>query len=139
MLTQSRHRAQLLPVSKTRLVLYWVVTVFVCITLIFGALSNFNLVREGYVYGMLDHLGYPRYLAAILGVCKLVATVIFLSSGWLLLKEWAYTGIVILFFGAFVSHVVVGDSFAASVIPLSFGIATIISYLLSPPERRLPL
>lgn len=125
--------------SSKRVILYWLATAVVCVVLVYGALSNFNLVRKEYVYNMLDYLGYPRYLATMLGICKLAATFVFLSPRMLLLKEWAYAGIVILFFAAFTSHVIVGDTLSGSAIPLAFGIVTIVSYVLRPPERRLPL
>ncbi|HTL08202.1 MAG TPA: DoxX family protein [Chitinophagaceae bacterium] len=122
--------------NKTRSIFYWIVTVLICFELVHGALWDFNLLNKGYVYGVLDHLGYPHYLATILGICKIVASVCFLMPGFLLLKEWAYTGIVILFSAACVSHLIVGDGPGVFIWSAVFAILTILSYLLRPASRR---
>lgn len=123
--------------SKARIIGYWVVTAFITFELVYGAAWDFNLLNQGYVYNILKHLGYPIYLGAILGVCKLAAAVVILLPGFLLLKEWTYAGVVILFTGAFVSHVVVGDSPAQSIWSFLFGVLAIGSWALRPANRRL--
>lgn len=138
MLQQSRTR-QTPKVSKIRLVFYWLVTALICFELVYGALWDFNILNKGYIYGVLEHLGYPKYLGAILGVCKLAAAVIFVLPRLLLLKEWAYTGIVILFGAAFVSHIIMGDPVGVFIWSLLFCLLTITSYVLRPPSRRLAI
>ena len=123
--------------SRARLIGYWIITALITFELVYGAGWDFNLLNQGYVYGILRHLGYPLYLGAILGTCKLVAAVVMLLPGFLLLKEWAYAGIIILFTGAFVSHVVVGDGPGQSIWSLLFGVLAIGSWALRPANRRI--
>lgn len=123
--------------SRGRLISYWLVTLFICFELIYGGLWDLNVLNKNYVYGVLEHLGYPLYLAALLGVCKFAAAIVFLVPGLLLLKEWAYAGIVILFSAAFVSHLIVGDGPWTFVWSLLFSLLTVLSWALRPPNRRL--
>jgi hypothetical protein len=56
---------------------------------------------------------------------------------FLRLKEWAYAGAFFNYSGAVASHVFVGDRATIWVWPLIFAIATVASWALRPPERRL--
>ena len=125
------------PANRAKRIAYWVVTALISFELIYGALWDFNVLNKGYIYGILEHLGYPLYLGAMLGVCKVVAVLVILLPGLLLLKEWAYAGLTILFAGAFVSHVVVGDTLGQSIWSLMFGFLVIGSWLLRPANRRI--
>jgi membrane protein insertase Oxa1/YidC/SpoIIIJ len=86
---------------------------------------------------VLTHLGYPLYLLLILGVWKLPCGVVLLLPRFLRLKEWAYAGAFFNYSGAVASHVFVGDRATIWVWPLIFAIATVASWALRPPERRL--
>ena len=123
--------------SKARIVAYWIVTALITFELVYGALWDFNLLNKGYVHTILNHLGYPLYLGPILGACKLAAAVIFLTPGFLLLKEWAYAGVVILFMGGFVSHLLVGDGVGQFIWSFLFGVLAIGSWALRPENRRI--
>ena len=122
---------------KSRIIGYWVVTVLITFELIHGALWDFNLLNRGYIHGILNHLGYPLYLGPILGACKLLATALILLPGLTLLKEWAYAGLTILFTGAFVSHIIVGDSVGQYIWSFLFGLLVIGSWVLRPTNRRI--
>lgn len=117
--------------SKARVIGYWIVTAFLVFELIYGALWDFNLLNKGYVYGVLDHLGYPMYLANILAFSKIAATIVILAPNFRLLKEWAYAGIIILFMGGFVSHLLVGDGWSQFIWSLLFGVLALISWKLN--------
>jgi hypothetical protein len=82
------------------------------------------------VYTVLRHLGYPLYLAGVLGACKGVAAAVILLPGLPLLKEWAYAGVVILFAGAFVSHLAVGDAPGQYIWSLLFAVLALASWRL---------
>jgi DoxX-like family len=123
--------------SKARVVSYWLVTAVLTVELVHGALWDFNLLNKGYVHNILSHLGYPLYLGTMLGVCKLAATIVILLPGFLLPKEWAYTGIGILFTGGFVSHLLVGDGPVQFIWSFLFGVLAIISWALRPANRRI--
>ena len=123
--------------QKVKNVLYWIFTGLLTFELVYGALWDFNILNKGYVYDILRHLNYPLYLATILGIAKLMATVVILLPGFRLQKEWTYSGVVILFIGAFVSHEFVGDSIGKSGFALGFAIIAILSWMLRPEDRRL--
>ena len=125
------------PAGRGRRIAYWVITALISFELVQGALWDFDLLNQGYINGILEHLGYPLYLGPVLGACKLLAVAIILVPGWLLLKEWAYAGLTILFTGAFVSHEVVGDALGQSIWSLLFGILVIGSWALRPANRRI--
>src|SRR4051794_20888573 len=105
--------------SKGKAILFWIATGMLSFELLFGALWDFNLVEKGYVYRVLQHLGYPLYLAVLLATCKILAGVVILLPRFNLVKEWAYAGVVILFGGALFSHASVGDG------PDKYGMAII--------------
>lgn len=123
--------------SKARRIAYWIVTALITFELVHGALWDFNWLNKGYVHTILTHLGYPIYLGTVLGVCKLGAALIILLPRLVLLKEWAYAGVVILFMGGFVSHIVVGDRFGQFIWAFLFGMLAIASWVLRPANRRL--
>jgi hypothetical protein len=96
-----------------------------------------DLRRTPDVLEILTRLGYPSYLALILGVAKLLGVVVLLAPGLRRLKEWAYAGFTFDLLGALASHAFVRDppqAFAGAVIMLALGTA---SYVLLPPGRRL--
>lgn len=117
--------------SQARVIGYRVVTAFLVFELFYGASWDFNLLNKGYVHNVLNHLGYPLYLANILAVSKVAAATVILAPGFQLLKEWAYAGVVILFTGGFVSHLTVGDSPGQFIWSLLFGILTLVSWKLN--------
>jgi hypothetical protein len=125
------------PANRAKRIAYWIVTALISFELIHGALWDFNVLNQGYVHAILTHLGYPLYLGPILGTCKLIATGFILLPRWLLFTEWAYAGLTILFAGAFVSHLVVGDKVDQSIWPLLFGLLVIGSRALRSVNRRI--
>src|SRR5215467_3628832 len=81
---------------------YWSFTgVMVAESLIGGAM---DLLRLAPFYPLMIQLGYPSYLATILGVAKIIAAAILLAPGLPRLKEWAYAGIMINMIGAAASN-----------------------------------
>jgi hypothetical protein len=123
--------------QRTKMVFYWIVTVLLIFELIYGAMWDFNILNKGFVPDILKHLGYPLYLGVILGVAKLVAGIVIIIPNWTLQKEWAYTGIFILFVGAVSSHILSGDTIAQYGFAIAITIITLLSYFLRPPNRKL--
>jgi uncharacterized membrane protein YphA (DoxX/SURF4 family) len=97
-----------------------------------------DLMRAAPFYPAMIDLGYPAYLATILGIAKLLAAVVLLVPGLPRLKEWAYAGVLINMVGAIASYVGVHQPAAGSLLPPAFiaGLA-IGSWALRPPTRRL--
>jgi uncharacterized membrane protein YphA (DoxX/SURF4 family) len=93
--------------SKTRKILYWIFTVWLAL-----GLTSTGLVQLLHVEDEVknfEHLGYPPSLMTILGVWKILAAIALLIPKFLLVKEWAYTGIFFLTTGAIFSYIAVGD------------------------------
>jgi DoxX-like family len=121
--------------SRRRTVLYWVITAGLAWELAFGGLSD--LLRFDYVRVIVDRLGYPLYLLTILGVWKLLAAAVLLAPRLPLAKEWAYAGSFFAFTGASASHIAAGSAALDWIGPLFGAGATIGSWVLRPPSRRL--
>jgi DoxX-like protein len=118
-----------------RTVAYWMVTAIVIAESAVG--GTMDLLRMSPFYPMLIDLGYPGYLATILGTAKIVAAVVLLAPGLPRLKEWAYAGIMINMVGAFASQVAMHQSIGNLVPPVVFAGLAILSWALRPPTRRL--
>ena len=123
--------------KKVKTILYWIFTGLLSFELFYGALWDLNILNKGYVYETLKHLGYPLYLADVLAIAKLIAVIIIIIPKFLLLKEWAYTGVLILFVGAVASHIFSGDTAAQYGFAMGFAVITLLSYLLRPHSRKL--
>jgi DoxX-like family len=113
---------------------YWITTVLVTFELV--ASFIWVVVGTQYVVNNLTHLGYPLYLQHHRGFrftrCRGVA-----RPGFTRLKEWAYAGATIKYAGAVASHMFTGDGPRIWIAPLVFGILTITSWALRPPNRRM--
>lgn len=109
-----------------------------------------GLLRIEYVRVVFAHLGYPIYLATILGIWKVPSAMVLFLPGLQRLKEWAYAGAVFNYTGAAASHFLFGyGSMGSSVVlsggisgpgvlgPVVFAVITLASWALRPPVRRL--
>jgi hypothetical protein len=61
-----------------------------------------------------------------------------LVPGFPRLKEWAYAGLVFVYFGAAALHIGSHNSVGDIVTPMIFGVITLASWALRPPSRRDP-
>ncbi len=121
---------------KGRTVGYWATTALVALA--FGAGGVFDLMGGPQVTAGLEHLGYPPYLATLLGFWKVLGTLAVLAPGLGRLKEWAYAGMVFDLTGAAVSHAASGDAAGEVMTPLVVLALVAASYALRPASRRLP-
>jgi uncharacterized membrane protein YphA (DoxX/SURF4 family) len=121
-------------VSK-RTVAYVTTTAVLSVALVVaGAL---DVTRAPQIVETLAKLGYPAYLASILGVGKLLGVAAIVAPRWPRLKEWAYAGIVFDLKGAIASHFFAGDPTGATAPALLLALAAA-SWALRPDDRRLP-
>jgi hypothetical protein len=105
----------------------------------FAAGGAIDLARREQVAGIMTHLGYPLYFAAILGFWKVLGAVAVVAPRFPRLKEWAYAGMFFDLTGAALSHFVSGDAAATVLTPLVLlGIAAA-SWALRPADRALAL
>ena len=110
---------------ETLKIIYWVSTVLVGLTFIYGAYSDLRSkeVREAFV-----HLGFPAYFRVELGVMKLIGVVLLLAPLPVYCKEWAYVGFAITLVSAFIAHTASGDKMSMRMVPLTILVFTLISY-----------
>jgi uncharacterized membrane protein YphA (DoxX/SURF4 family) len=83
------------------------------------------------------HLGYPAYVATLIGVWKLLGAVAIVAPGFPRIKEWAYAGMFFDLTGASVSHAASGDPLGNVLTPLFVLAIVLASYALRPESRRL--
>src|SRR5215831_1980148 len=124
--------------DRIRSITYWTFTILLVWELVAGSL--WNLQRIEWIRVQLTHLGYPVYLAYILGVWLIGAAAAIIAPGFPRLKEWAYAGACFHFSGAVASHLLAGDWTPVSMwlTPLVFSMFVIVSWALRPADRRLP-
>ena len=120
---------------KGKVIGYWITTVLVGLGFIGGGLGD--LMGAEQVVQSMEALGYPAYVATILGVWKLGGAVVILAPKLQRLKEWAYAGVVIDLVSAAASHVLNGDTFDLVMPPLVLLVFALASYALRPDDRKL--
>jgi hypothetical protein len=121
--------------SKGRTIAYWATTGLLALALAAGGIMDLTLAPE--LAASLEGLGYPLYLAAILGVWKLLGAAAIVAPKMPIVKEWAYAGITFDLTGAVASHALVGDPIGKILPPLLLLALAAASYLLRPEARRL--
>ena len=72
--------------SKFNRIVYWIFTLWASLGLTATALVQ---VTKGGSIEFMQHLGYPRYFYAIIGVWKVLGVIALLIPRFPLLKEWA--------------------------------------------------
>ncbi|MFI6869175.1 DoxX family protein [Nocardia sp. NPDC050406] len=121
---------------SSRTIAYWATTLTIVTELASG--SVWNLVPIDWIEIQLHHLGFPHFFAYLMGAWQVAAAIVIIAPGLPLLKEWAYAGSFLLWSGAVVSHLAVGDGLQSWGVPLVFATLAVASWLLRPADRRLP-
>jgi uncharacterized membrane protein YphA (DoxX/SURF4 family) len=121
---------------KSRRLGYWFATGALAFVFALGGLMD--ATHAAPVVATLKVLGYPAYVATILGVWKLLGAAALLAPRLPRLKEWAYAGIVFDLTGAAFSHAVAGDAADKIAIPLVLLAIAFASWALRPESRKLP-
>ncbi len=114
---------------------YWATTGLLGFALIAAGASD--LQHAPPVMAGMAHLGYPAYVATILGVWKLLGALAIVVPGQPRLKEWAYAGIAFDLSGAIASHLWSGDGAAQVAAPLLLLAFAVVSWAFRPQGRRL--
>jgi hypothetical protein len=127
---------------KTKALAYWTATAIITLELIAGGVTDLAHGRAVLIAGqpvveVLEHLGYPTYLLAILGVWKVLGAAALLAPGLPRLKEWAYAGTFFELTGAALSALAVGDSLDSIATPCFFAACAVASWALRPQSRTL--
>ena len=101
--------------SKTTNLLYWIFTILFAGLMIFSSIPHvLNNAESKQI--LHDMLGYPVYFIPLIGVAKLLGSVVILIPGLKKLKEWAYAGLFFDLAGAVYSGIAV----AGKVDPMMF-------------------
>lgn len=114
---------------------YWGITTIVVSECAIG--GTMDLLRMAPFYPLLIDLGYPSYLATILGTAKVLAAVVLAAPRLPRLKEWAYAGVVINMTGAAASTLATNPSIGSLIPPATFCGLALLSWAMRPPTRRL--
>jgi hypothetical protein len=120
---------------KAKTLGYWITTALVAVVFVGGGAAD--LFGAPNVVATMSHLGYPAYVAAILGVWKLLGAAAILAPRWPRLKEWAYAGMLFDLTGAALSHGFRGDPAPVVLVPLVILGLAAASWALRPPTRVL--
>lgn len=121
--------------TRRRLRAYWVTTAIVVTESMAGGVSD--LLRLDPFFPLLTKLGYPTYLATILGTAKILGALAVAAPRLPRLKEWAYAGILINMLGAAASYLATHGGPGDYIPPLTFAAVALTSWALRPPTRRL--
>lgn len=117
-------------------VAYWVCTGLVAFFIGPGGLA-YALRVPDVVQGVVA-LGFPVHFIVLLGVWKVLGSVVILLPGFPLIKEWAYAGIMIDLTGAAYTSIATGGEWWHAAAPLAIAGLLAASWALRPESRRLP-
>ncbi len=113
--------------TKGWTITYYVSTILLSLFIVPG--SIFDIMQVPEAVEVMNRLQYPAYLLLIVGYAKILGIIGIWQTKWHFLREWAYAGLVIDLFGAFLSHLIVGDGMAYASGPLIGLVITLVSYV----------
>jgi len=120
---------------RLRFDVYWLSTAVLVGECAIG--GTLDLLRAPPFFPVMIGLGYPAYLATIMGIAKLIAAAIMAAPRLRRLKEWAYAGVMINMVGAAASHIAMRQAATALIAPLMFAAVALVSWGSRPPTRKL--
>ena len=121
--------------QKTKRISFWITTGLLSFGMLLG--GSAQILRLKFNVDGIVHLGYPEYVLSILGIWKLLAVIIILLPKFLLVKEWAYAGMIFDLTGAAASRAAVGDGTSMVLAPLFIAVLVVVSWALRPEGRVL--
>lgn len=114
--------------KKSTTIIYWIVTGLLAAMMFMSGIMNAMVTPES-VTLITDHLGYPKYFIAFIGVAKALGAIALVIPGLRRIKEWAYAGLTFDLTAAIYSIISVGDPVSAWA-PILIGLALIaVSYI----------
>lgn len=112
---------------------YWAVTGLVAFAFVAG--GAMDLMAPPDFAAQMAHLGYPAYLATILGVWKIAGAAAIVAPKMPRVKEWAYAGMFFDLTGAAASHAFSHDGVGKVLTPLVLLGFVLASWALRPAGR----
>lgn len=123
--------------TKRNRIIYWIATIWLSLGMISTGIVQMLKTKEE--VELFSHLGYPIYFLTLLAISKFMGVAVILLPKAALLKEWAYAGFFFTMAGAFISHLVLGDTIGETFPPLLLLALTVISWYYRPADRKLIL
>lgn len=114
---------------------YWIATGLTVVAFAFGGVTD--ILRGEDISAGMTHLGYPLYVATLLGIWKVLGAIAIAVPRLPRLKEWAYAGILFDLTGAAWSHAASGDPIGKIATPVIVLVIAMASWAMRPAERRL--
>lgn len=121
--------------QKRNRIIYWIFTIWMALGMVSTAIVQ--LMKNKDELANFTNLGYPAYLMTIIGVWKILGVIAVLIPKRPLLKEWAYAGFFFVMSGAFISHLIIGDTFGRTFPALLLLILVGISGYFRPADRKI--
>jgi len=118
---------------KAKQIGYWITLVLFCLAMAGGGFAD--LTQNPTIMESMKKLGFPDYVATILGFWKVAGVAALLLPGWGLVKEWAYAGFFFDLTGASAAHLYVKDAMPEPIIPLIMLAIGMASWYLRPASR----
>ncbi|GAB5513003.1 MAG: DoxX family protein [Rhodopirellula baltica] len=120
-------------VMKAKRIGYWVTLALFCLAMAGGGFAD--LTQNAAIMESMTRLGFPSYVATILGFWKIAGVVALLLPGFGRLKEWAYAGFFFDLTGATAAHLFVKDAMPEPIVPLIILAIGMASWYLRPASR----
>lgn len=120
--------------TKRNKIIYWIATGWLALGMV--STGTVQLLRTKEELDLMAVLGYPVYFLTILGIWKLLGTVVVLIPKFPLIKEWAYAGFFFAMSGAIFSHIAAGSAAVDLFGPSLLLILTTVSWYFRPAERK---
>jgi hypothetical protein len=114
--------------AKNLRLLYWIITPLFLIGQGWAAWQYF--IEAPRMTDAIITLGYPLYVMKILAVAKVLGMVAIATALSPTLKEWAYAGFTFEACGAFTSHLSAGDALPIALMPATFFVVQLVSYVI---------
>lgn len=121
--------------QKRNRIIYLIFTIWMALGMVSTAIVQ--LMKNKDELANFTTLGYPAYLMTIIGVWKLLGVIAILIPKRPLLKEWAYAGFFFVMSGAFISHIIVGDTLGRTLPALLLLVLVGISWYFRPADRKM--
>jgi DoxX-like family len=115
-------------------IIYWTSTILIALGMLPGGIGQ--IFHAKWSLDLFRHLGFPLYLLAFIGTCKVLGSIVLMIPKFPLIKEWAYAGFFFAMSGALFSHIASGDSFSGISSPLVLLILVVVSWYCRPADRR---
>lgn len=111
---------------KTTKITYWILTAIVALMMYYSA---FAYLTTPEMAGAFKHLGYPDYFRIELAIAKFIGATLLLVPVAARVKEWTYSGFIIVFVSAIIAHTCSGDPVNYRIMPLIFLALLVGSYI----------